>query len=97
MISLPKKVTKTLYLCVSTDPILLNHISVSDYDPTSWDEDKVLLCSVEQTFDIPVVDVTNSRIDKLKSKKQKLLADTEIKAREIDEQISSLLCIEHKS
>ncbi|EHD22100.1 MULTISPECIES: hypothetical protein [Brenneria] len=58
-----------------------------------------LLGTHTDTFPVPQVspvDLINLQIDTLKNQQQKILADAQIKAGELEDKIQRLLCIEHQ-
>jgi hypothetical protein len=60
--------------------------------------DCIFIREMEVEFEVPDdFDPVPKQIDMLKEAKQKLMADTQVKINNIDEQIQSLLAIEDKS
>lgn len=55
------------------------------------------LGDVTVTVPVPQVDVRQRMLDALRDEKQKLLAEAQVKANQIDEKIQSLLALEHKA
>lgn len=71
--------------------------SLHDGDLSKASPDFVVIKAVELEFDIPDdFDPVPKQIESLKAKKQEVMADTQMKLNQLDEQIQRLLCIEHK-
>ena len=84
-----------------TGKVFLRYSPKNSYQPYTLSTyvmaDDIELASIEVSLDIPEdFDETNTHIDALKAEKTRLYAEAQIKCNNIEEQIQSLLSIEHK-
>jgi len=93
--NLPKTKEVTLYICIDTS-FNENRLVVFPNDMSGYD-DYTLIDTQTVTVDIPQnINIKALQVEKLQQSKKELLAKTEIAAKEIDEKIQSLMCIEAK-
>ncbi|PIJ51972.1 hypothetical protein BL250_03140 [Erwinia sp. OLTSP20] len=71
-------------------------IRVMDYDPPDNENvTTVLLTTLDISIDIPSVNLTQCEIDGLEKMKSRIVTDSQMRIKEIEEKIQSLRCIEH--
>lgn len=91
--TLPKKVTRDIYVMYDIAGYRSGEISIWDCDVSG--KDRVLLTAQEVTFKIPSVDMKTKVIEALESEKNKVIAEAHMKAKELQEKIDSLLALEY--
>lgn len=91
-----QKVTKTVYLYITNPGDSYQQAkpyfcvdSSGTMDTVGW----MIVAEQEITFDIPELDTAPGAIEILEREKAKMLADAQVKAGNIDDQIQSLLAI----
>lgn len=92
----PEQWTGTLYVMMSIRDFRFGEINVYDFDAS--DADEILLTTVEHTIQLPKnIDVRKCVADNLKNAKEKVLAEAQVKANEIQQKIDSLLMITYEA
>lgn len=104
MIDIPKPMPQNLELDLhlffvqeGPDSVLEDHLCIYDEDMSKYSSQYTLLAKKKVVFEIdPDLDLNGIQVEKLREKKKQVLATAERQARQIDQQIQSLLAIEHK-
>lgn len=94
---MPKEMTVDVFLYHRTSEYIGPRLDVSLREEESGDGYQyVPLAKAKVTFKIEDIDIVGCQVDALKKQKQMILATAQEHASNIDQQIQSLLAIEHK-
>lgn len=95
---LPSSITRKLYVHYRISGHSAGQIDIFDFALTS-DPERVMICEKEVTIKIPRIDrdgLKSKALEVLKREKQKIMADSHMKVRAIQDKIDDLLAIEYK-
>lgn len=99
MKALPKVHTEKMYICARRAFSGEEYgISLTSYDPTTGSNSLgyIVLGTTEVTVDIPECNPVQAEIEAIEQARDKILADAQLQATQLNERIQRLLCIEHE-
>lgn len=92
---IPKKIVIESFLCYEIRGYNQGKFGLWDCDVSG--QDRILISTQNVTINLPKeLDLKEKLLESLESEKSRLLADTHMKVKEIQEQINELLCLEYK-
>lgn len=100
MKALPKTHTQQMCICARADRSSAHgyEICLLPYDPTDGNNPLgyILVGTTEVTVDIPECNPVQAEIEAIEKARDKILADAQLQATQLNERIQRLLCIEHE-
>ena len=97
-LEIPERYQKTLYITISIDPsdYFYGELWVTERAFKS-DTSRIVVGKFEADVQLEYQNINDKRITILRDTKKKIIDEASEKAQQIDEEIESLLAIEHKS
>lgn len=94
---LPRRLEMDIHMVLVNSESIGTYIAFKENDMSQQGSRCQLLAKAKVTFEIGDVDIPGIQIESLKKQKQQILAEAHMKAERIEQQIQSLLAIEHQS
>ena len=89
---IPDKIKRTIYISISIETLA---ISADSFDYSNVIDTSIPIATTEIEVNIDKSDIKNKIINKLKERKQVILAEAHVQAEQIQDKINSLLSLEY--